>query len=116
MHVGPLASAPVLADLAASEQQCPQFEGIRKYVCYGPCCGIPWGPGGPICLALAGGAFRYAMPYTFVSWMRRDNDSDAAMRIDAAGLAFCVTLFASAAPRTAEGIAYSVAFLVACLL
>jgi uncharacterized protein YjlB len=36
---------------------CPQKDGIRKYICFGPCCSIPWGPGGPICLALAAGAF-----------------------------------------------------------
>jgi hypothetical protein len=100
---------------------CPQKDGIRKYICYGPCCSIPWGPGGPICLALAARAFRYAMPFTFVGWFRRDSQQDerkepVGMKVDLAGLAFSAVLFASAAPRTAAGVAYSFAFLVLCLM
>ena len=114
VHAQPVASV--------ADEACPEREGIRKYICYGPCCGIPWGPGGPICLALSAAAFRYAMPYTFVNWFRRDvkqqddKEPEKSLGVDAAGLAFSAALFASAAPRTAAGVAYSFTFLVLCLL
>lgn len=87
----------------------------RKYICYGPCCGLPWGPGGPICLALAGTAFRYGMPYTIVGWVRSE-DAELPGTIDTKTLAFSAALFLSAAPRTAEGFAFSFLFIVICLL
>ena len=117
------AHSPAHTNAAVSEvaASCPDLQGIGKYVCYGECCSVPWGPGGPICLALAGGALRYAMPYTFSGWLRRDialadKERAADMRLDKAGLAFAVALFASAAPRSGAGLAYSFAFVIACLV
>jgi hypothetical protein len=100
---------------APSQQACPEREGLPKYICYGPCCALDWGPGGPICLALSAAAFRYAMPYTLIAWVRGSHP-DADMTVDLKVLAFAAALFASAVPRTAAGITYSWAFLVLCLL
>lgn len=93
----------------------PLYHACRKYICYGPCCGLPWGPGGPICLALAGIAFRYGMPYTFVRWLRSE-EAELQGKVDIQTLAFSAVLFLSAAPRTAEGFAFSFLFVVLCLL
>ena len=87
----------------------------RKYICYGPCCGLPWGPGGPICLALSAIAFRYSIPYTWIGWVRSDSP-ELARNVDLAALTFAAALFLSAAPRTAEGFAFSFLFVVMCLL
>jgi hypothetical protein len=113
----PQASPPAAQPTAAVAEACPEREGLRKYICYGPCCAIPWGPGGPICLALSAASFRYAVPFTFSGWFSRsiaeaDKEPEGAMRVDPAGLAFSVALFASAAPRQAAGAAYSFALLV----
>ena len=115
----PVLEAPAIyvQPVAVVAETCPQREGVSKYICYGPCCAIPWGPGGPICLALSAISFRYAMPFTFSGWFRRDieqadKERGDDVRVDRAGLAFSVALFASAAPRTAAGAAYSFALLV----
>jgi hypothetical protein len=111
-----VASLSCTADLAESEPQaCPQLTGLPMYICYGPCCELDWGPGGPICLALSAATFRYAMPYTWIQWMRKSHP-DAEMVVDYKALAFSAVLYASAAPRTAAGVAYSWLFLVLCLL
>lgn len=90
---------------------CPELTGIRKYVCYGDCCGLPWGPGGPICLLLAAATFRYAMPFSFSSWFQKEQNDNPPLPVDWPALAFSAVLFASAVPRTAAGLAYSWAFL-----
>ena len=108
-------ATPVAAEDA---HPCPEREGLRKYICYGPCCAIPWGPGGPVFLAISGAAFRAAMPYTIIEWFQRDEEeqAEAEMRVDFPTLAFCIASFAASAPRYFEGAVYSFVVVVACLL
>lgn len=101
---------------ASGGKACPDYTGLRKNICYGPCCGVPWGPGGPICLALSAGAFRSALPYRFSSWLR-SKETDAEMEgVDKQVLAFSGALFLSSAPLTFGGIALSWLLLVVCLV
>jgi hypothetical protein len=96
---------------------CPDYTGLRKNICYGPCCGIPWGPGGPICLALSAGAFRSGMPYRFSSWVRSPaGEDDDVGSVDVPALLFSAALFLGSAPLTFSGVAFSWLFLVVCLV
>jgi hypothetical protein len=112
------AMPPIISTTAPgiSAAACPEFTGIRKYVCYGPCCGVPWGPGGPICLALSAAAFRYSMPFRYSSWIRSEDSEAEAGTVDLPALAFAAVLFLSSAPRTFGGVAASWTLLVLCLL
>jgi hypothetical protein len=96
---------------------CPEYTGLRKNICYGPCCGIPWGPGGPICLALSAGAFRTGMPYRLSSWLQSKEEEAAEVGpVDKPVLAFSAALFLSSAPLTFGGVALSWLLLVLCLV
>lgn len=101
---------------ANTSSSCPDFTGIRKYVCYGPCCGVPWGPGGPIFLALSAGAFRTAMPFRYSSWLRSKEEDPELGTVDRPVLAFSAALFLTSAPFTFGGVAASWLLLVLCLV
>lgn len=109
-------AVPASVPESTAASSCPNFTGLRKYVCYGPCCGIPWGPGGPICLALAGGAFRTALPFRYSSWLLSKEGDPDLPPVDKGVLAFSAALFLGSAPLTFAGVSVSFAFVVACLL
>ena len=110
------ASSSVGAAVKDDTAACPDFKGLQKYVCYGPCCGVPWGPGGPIFLALSAGAFRTAMPYRFSSWLRSSEADPEIGPVDKPVLAFSAALFLSSVPYTFGGVAAGWVLLVLCLV
>lgn len=110
------ASSSVVATVNDDKASCPNFTGLQKYVCYGPCCGVPWGPGGPIFLALSAVAFRTAMPYRFSSWLRSSEEDSEIGPVDKPVLAFSAALFLSSVPYTFGGVAVGWLLLVVCLV
>lgn len=107
--------APNLVGATAAEA-CPERSGIAQYVCYGPCCGLDWGPGGPICLALAGISLRSGVPWTFSGWVRKNVGAPLDTTPDSGTLLLALALFVSSVPRTFAAVACGWAFMVLCLV
>ncbi|KAK3270066.1 hypothetical protein CYMTET_21519 [Cymbomonas tetramitiformis] len=72
---------------------CPNLSGVRASICYGPCCNLDWGPGGPICLLLAFAVARAARPDAKEAKLPN-------AKPDQGTLLFALALFLSSVPRT----------------
>eukprot|EP01024_Parvocaulis_polyphysoides_P009025 TRINITY_DN12747_c0_g2_i1.p3 TRINITY_DN12747_c0_g2~~TRINITY_DN12747_c0_g2_i1.p3 ORF type:complete len:169 (-),score=27.85 TRINITY_DN12747_c0_g2_i1:244-750(-) len=90
---------------------CPQRSGLEAIICYGRCCGIPWGPGGPICLILGIVALRYALENKLITnftgkknLQEGQTSKNWVENVDRNSLAFAIALFISSVPRNFEGL------------
>lgn len=81
-------------------ETCPPKEGgFNKYICYGTCCAVPWGPGGPICFVLSGICIRTGLALRIT----RLGEENSAWVVDRSSLGFGLALLASSVPTNYGG-------------